>query len=108
MGQTPKVKVTRWKIMVLSQGILMWNIKTLALTVQKLLTCLRSQRAGQNDRQDKNNTPPPPIFDVGGIVRHIYDINGDEVGQRAGSFGLQLKWAKTESIQVNIPSPPIL
>ena len=52
----------------------MWNIKTLALTVQKLLARLKFQRGGQNDRitelqndrmtkwqndrQDKNNMPP--------------------------------------------------
>ena len=46
---------------------------------------------------------PPPILDLGGIMRNIYDNNGDEDGQRAGSFGLQLKWAKTESIQRNDP-----
>ena len=36
----------------------MWNIKALALTVQKLLARLKFQRGGQNDRQDKNNMPP--------------------------------------------------
>ena len=35
----------------------MWNIKALALTVQKLLARLKFQKAGQNDRQDKNNMP---------------------------------------------------
>ena len=35
---------------VLPQGILMWNIKALALTVQKLLARLKFQREGQNDR----------------------------------------------------------
>ena len=53
----------------------MWNIKALALTVQKLLARLKFQRGGQNyrmtelqnDRQDKNNMPP--IFDLGGIKR---------------------------------------
>ena len=44
--------------MVLSQGILMWIIKTLALTVQKLLARLKIQGGGQNDRQDKDNMPP--------------------------------------------------
>ena len=52
----------------------MWNIKALALTIQKLLARLKFQRGGQNDRitewqndrmtewqndrQDKNNMPP--------------------------------------------------
>ena len=80
----------------------MWNIKALALTFQKLLAWLKSQWGEQNDRQDKNNMPPP-ILDLGGIMRNIYDNNGDEDGQRAGSFGLQLKWAKTEPIQRNDP-----
>ena len=80
----------------------MWNIKALALTVQKLLAWLMSQWGEQNDRQDKNNMPPP-ILDLGGIMRNIYDNNGDEDGQREGSFSLQLKWAKTESIQRNDP-----
>ena len=52
---------------VLSQGILMWNIKALALTVQKFLAKLNFQREGQNDRQDKNKMPL--IFDLGGILR---------------------------------------
>ena len=43
---------------ILSQGIFMWNIKALALTVQKLLARLKFQREWQNDRQDKNNMPP--------------------------------------------------
>ena len=55
---------------VLSQGIFMWNIKALALTVQKLLAWLKFQRGGQNDRQDKNNIPP--IFDLGGIKINKY------------------------------------
>ena len=36
----------------------MWNIKALALTIQKLLASLKFQRGGQNDRPDKNNMPP--------------------------------------------------
>ena len=40
---------------VLSQGIIMWNIKALALTVQKFLARLKFQRGGQNDRQDNIN-----------------------------------------------------
>ena len=38
MGQTPRSRVKNNGIhgMVLSQGIFMWNIKVLALTVQKL------------------------------------------------------------------------
>ena len=42
---------------VLSQGLLndMWNIKALALIVQKLLARLKFQRGGQNDRQDNIN-----------------------------------------------------
>ena len=43
----------------------MWNIKALALTVQKLLARLKFPRGGQNDREDKNNMAP--IFDLRGI-----------------------------------------
>ena len=43
----------------------MWNIKALALTVNKLLAWFKFQRGGQNDRQDKNNLPPD--VDLGGI-----------------------------------------
>ena len=54
----------------------MWNIKALALTVQKLLGRLKFQRGGQNDRitewqndrmTDRTKTICPPIFDLGGI-----------------------------------------
>ena len=41
---------------VLSQGIFMWNIRALALTIQKLLTRLKFQRGGQNDRMSQNDT----------------------------------------------------
>ena len=38
----------------------MWNIKTLALTVQKLLARLKFQRGGQNDKMtDRTNTICP-------------------------------------------------
>ena len=46
-----------------SQGILMWNIKALTLTVQKLLSRIEIQRGGQKDRMtDRTITisPPPP------------------------------------------------
>ena len=35
----------------------------------------------------KTICPPPPIFDLGGIMKNIFDNNGDEDGQRAGFFG---------------------
>ena len=44
----------------LSQEMFIWNIKALALIVEKLLT------NWQFDRQDKNNLNP--IFDSGGII----------------------------------------
>ena len=49
---------------VLSREILMWNIKALILTVQRLLARLKIQRGGQNDndRQDRNNMTP--IFNI--------------------------------------------
>ena len=54
--------------MILSQGILMWNIKALAPTVQKLLARLKFQRGGKNDRMtDRTKTICPPIFDLGDI-----------------------------------------
>ena len=46
----------------------MWNIKALALTVQKLVARLKFEREWQTDRQDKNNMPP--IFEFGGIKIH--------------------------------------
>ena len=56
--QGHKVKNNGTHGKVLSQGMFMWNIKALALIVQKLLARLKFQRGGQNDRQDKNNMPP--------------------------------------------------
>ena len=43
-GQGHRVKING------IHGILMWNIKALALTVQKLLAGLNFQRGGHNDR----------------------------------------------------------
>ena len=66
-GQGHRVKNNGNHRKVLSQGILMWNIKALALTVQKLLARLKFQR-GQNYRMtDRTKTICPPIFDLGGI-----------------------------------------
>ena len=45
----------------------MGNIKALADTVQKLLARFKFHRGGQNDRQDKNNIPPPPALRSRGI-----------------------------------------
>ena len=57
----------------LSQGIIMCNIKALALTVQKLLARLKFQRGGQNDRitemTDRTKIICPPIFVLGDIKR---------------------------------------
>ena len=64
-GQDHRVKNNGTHGKVLSQEIFMWHSKALALTVQKLLAMIE----WQNDRQDKNNTPPPPIFDFGGIKK---------------------------------------
>ena len=41
---------------IFSQKILMWNIKALALTFQKILARLKFER-GQNDRQEKKMHP---------------------------------------------------
>ena len=57
-GHGHKVKNNGTHRKVSSQGILKWNIKALALTVQKLLAILRFQREWKNDRQDKINMPP--------------------------------------------------
>ena len=57
-GQGHGVKIMLPTNKVLSQEILMWNIKALAFTVQKLLARLKFQREWQNYRQDKNNMPP--------------------------------------------------
>ena len=61
-------KSTLWKV--LSQGILTWNIKVVALTVQKLLARLKFHRGGQNDRT-KTIAPIAPIFDLGGIKNKL-------------------------------------
>ena len=61
---------------ILSQEILMWNIKALALTFQKLLARLKFQSGGQNDRLTEwqtdrmTKTICPPYFDLGGIKIH--------------------------------------
>ena len=70
MGQGHSVKNNGTHGKVLSQGIFMWNIKALALTVQKLLARLKFQRGWHNDRQDKNNMPS--IFDLWGITSIPY------------------------------------
>ena len=60
MGQTSKVKVTGLKNngthgKVLSQGILMWNIKALALTVQKVLARLKFSKNGYKNTLSTRN-----------------------------------------------------
>ena len=60
----------------------MWNIKALALTVQKLLARIKFQRGGQNDRMtDRTKTICSPIFDLRGIKNisvikntHVYSL----------------------------------
>ena len=49
-GQGHRVKNngTHWKV--LSQGILMWNIKALALTVQNLLAMSKFSKNGSNSK----------------------------------------------------------
>ena len=64
-GQGHRVKNNGTHGKVLSQEIFMWNITSIAITVQKLLARFKFQRRGQNeritewqnDRQDKNNMP---------------------------------------------------
>ena len=79
MGRTPRSRSQVKKNngprgKVLSQRIFMWNIKALALTVQKLFS--KFQRGGQNYRiaelqsyrmTDRTKTIYLPIFDLGGI-----------------------------------------
>ena len=43
---------------ILSQGIIMWNMKTLALTVHKLLARIKFVTEWMNDRQNINNINP--------------------------------------------------
>ena len=57
----------------------MCNIKALALTVQKLLARLKFQRESQNDRQDKNNMPPPPNLRSRGIKKNFSDNMSKQV-----------------------------
>ena len=46
----------------------MWNMKALALTIQKLLARLKFQKGGQNDLMpDRTKTICPLIFDLRGI-----------------------------------------
>ena len=52
---------------ILSQGILVWNLKALTLTVQKLLARLKFQRGGQNNRMTDRINTKCPIFELGGI-----------------------------------------
>ena len=52
MSKSPKCWYPR---KVLSQGILKWNIKALALTVKNLLARLKFQTDFQNDGQDNKN-----------------------------------------------------
>ena len=59
-GQGHRVKNNGAHGKVLSQAILMWNIKALAFTVLKLLARLKFQRGGQNDRQNKYMYNMPP------------------------------------------------
>ena len=69
----------------------MWNIKGLALTVQKLLRRLKFQRGGpndrmtelQNDRQDKNNMPPD-LRSRG--HKNIRDVDSRNIFQHWTSF----------------------
>ena len=49
-GQDHRVKNNGNHIKVLSQGILMWNIKALALTVQKLLARLKFSKSRSNSK----------------------------------------------------------
>ena len=73
-----KIKVTGYNMLigthgkVLSQGILMWNIKVLALIGQKLLARLKFQIGGQHDRMDKNNMPPDLVLFFFSPTRDIH------------------------------------
>ena len=71
----------------------MWNIKALALSVQKLLARLKFQRGGQHDRMtDRTKTICPTIFDLGGIkTKHVQNE----------------QWAKFKN-KILVPTPRIL
>ena len=64
----------------------MWNIKTLALTVQKLLARLKFQRTEWQTGQ--KNTICPPIVDLGGIKK-----TEGEVGILYLYLGKVFKWS---------------
>ena len=69
-GQGHNVKNNGTHGKVISQGIFMWNIQGLALTVQKLLAKLKFHRGGQNDRMtNRTKTICPPTFNLGGIKK---------------------------------------
>ena len=66
-GQGHRVKNNDTHGKVLSQKIFIWNIKALTLTVQKVLSRLKFQRGGLNDRMtDGTRTICSPILDLGG------------------------------------------
>ena len=82
-GQGHRVKNNGTHGNFLSQGILIWNIKALSFTVQKLLARLKFQRGGQNDRMTEWQTGQkqmPSICNLGGIkIKNItfflFEIN---------------------------------
>ena len=74
-GQGHRVKNNGTHGKVLSQGILMWNIKALAFTVQKLLARLKFQREWQNDRQlGQKQYAPRSLISVTELQLHVMFI----------------------------------
>ena len=55
----------------------------------------------ENNRQDKNNTPPPPIFDLGGIKTNKVTCGGKSIHVKVTCRQIQLrnpvKWCWTVS-----------
>ena len=86
-----KTKIVCTQEKVLPLGILMWNIRALAFTVQKLLARLKFQTDLRNARMAEWYTGEkkprcPPIFDLGGI--NLISISMDSIQGHTISLNL--------------------
>ena len=115
-GQGHKDRYLDTSRKILSQEMLRCNMKSLALTVQKLLARLKFQRGGQNDRQDKYNMPPnlrsrghknymkiqSPLCKQGEIVgRKLHPHPGKEIGPPSHGLLSLCNQIKKESYNVS-------
>ena len=98
-GQCHRVKNNGTRGNVLSQGILMWNIKAPTLPVQNLLARLKVQRGGQNDRMtDKTKTVSPNLRSRG---HKIFDQWKDLIFWSIWDCGKQGVWCLNfDNVQV--------